>query len=123
MNSLGDVDATKPNYKIQSTIRITPSLQKEFKKIAQREGRTMSEIIIGQLEEYIKIHGSGNPVFKLDNWSNPGFKMTPAFGGSLQSWDNYLNKCNHKEVEEHYYQAQALLHKITKKEKELARER
>jgi hypothetical protein len=51
----------------------------EFKKIAAREGKTMSELIREFILDYVKKHGEGNPIYKLDKWQdNPSFKAYPA---------------------------------------------
>ena len=41
-------------------------LFRRFKEIADREGRSMSEILEGLVREYVRIHEPGNPQKRLD---------------------------------------------------------
>ena len=41
-------------------------LWQKFKKIAEREGRSMSRILVGMIEEYVRVHEPGNPQKRLD---------------------------------------------------------
>ena len=62
-----------------TTFQIPEELHKKLKEVAAREGTSMTEILVKQLEEYIKVHGNGNPVYKLDDWTtNPQFVAVPA---------------------------------------------
>lgn len=50
-------------------------------KIASREGRPVSQILLDLAEEYIRKHASGNPGFSLDKWlDNEGFIAFPTLG-------------------------------------------
>jgi hypothetical protein len=97
---LNSLDDTKKEQLIEYTTRIPPSLHKQFKDIARREGRTQSKIITELMTEYAKNHGSGNPVYKLDNWKDPDFKITPAFFAPNNTWKDYIQKCNPTEQNE-----------------------
>ena len=88
-----------------TTFKLPSELHKKIKEIAAREGTDMTEILIKQLEEYIKIHGSGNPVYSLDNWKDPNFKAVPAFMTGLETWVSYFYKCDEKELKEIYDKA------------------
>lgn len=50
----------------------------------------LSHVMEEALLEWVKNHGSGNPLYKLDNWTkNPEFQAFPAFMSSyedLQKW-------------------------------------
>jgi|SRR5579872_1952861 len=87
---------------VQFNLRIPESLKKKIKEIAAREGSEMTTILVKQLEEYVKIHGDGNPVYILDKWvDEKDFKITPAFFESIVSkWNPYFDKCNKLELEE-----------------------
>jgi len=53
----------------------------EFKKIAQREGKSFSALLVEVVEEYVKKHAEGNPVYKLDKWvDNREFVAFPSLG-------------------------------------------
>ena len=41
-------------------------LWQKFKKIAEREGRSMSRILVSMIEEYVRVHEPGNPQKRLD---------------------------------------------------------
>ena len=50
------------------------NLFKMIDDLAHRERKSISEITRLALLEYLKIHGSGNPVYPLTNWTdNPQF--------------------------------------------------
>jgi hypothetical protein len=52
----------------------------EFVKLAAREGRTASEIIMDWVKDYVEKHSS-NPVTPLDKWvSQPEFTLFPTLG-------------------------------------------
>lgn len=94
------VDNTETDHKEAFATHIPASLHKKFREISQREGRSMSEILTEQLTNYVKIHGSGNPVYKLENWSDPTFKITPAFFAENKTWMSYIQKCTPTEQRE-----------------------
>lgn len=94
-------DESIPEALDQFNLRIPHTLKKEIKKIAAREEREMTDILIEQLQNYVKVHGEGNPVYALDKWQEPNFKMTPAFGESMVSkWNPFLDKCSKDELNE-----------------------
>ena len=91
-----------------TTIKMPVELHKKLKELAAREGTDMTEIIIKEIEEYVKIHGEGNPIYPLDKWADPEFKAIPAFLTKIEDWYDYLSKCNEKEKEEIYNKAYAI---------------
>lgn len=55
------------------------ALFEEFKKISQREGKSMAQMFKEFMAEYIKKHGQGNPAYQIDKWvQDPGFMAFPA---------------------------------------------
>jgi len=44
------------------------SIWQEFKKIAEREGRSASEILMELIEQYVQTHRKGNPQLILDRF-------------------------------------------------------
>ncbi len=71
---------------------------KEFKIIAAREGKSVSELNITIIEEYVKNHSEGNNTFKLDNWNlNPNFIVVPTLLSTNEKWVEFLKTCNSKE--------------------------
>lgn len=100
----------------QLNTRIPLELKKEIKKIALREDTTLEEIVVKQLEEYVKVHGDGNPVYPLDQWvQEPKFKAVPAFLTGMEKWGSYLQNCSEDEVKEIHQRAFALKHYIEKR--------
>jgi len=112
---LKDIDDTKKERYESFSSQILPSLRKQLKKIAQREGRSISMILEEQLINYIKIHGSGNPVFKLDNWKDPDFKICPAYLVENNIWKEYIQNCNKEELQQLEEKAQTIVHFTQKK--------
>ena len=64
----------------------------EFTKIADREGKGRSELLIELVEEYVKTHSEGNPVFTLDQFQDPNFKAMPATMSPTPKWNEYIRK-------------------------------
>jgi hypothetical protein len=65
----------------------------ECMKIANREGKPLSTIIMDGLKQYMKIHGDGNPVYALDKWiGNPDFKAVPA---TMSPKEKFIGFCQH----------------------------
>ncbi len=64
----------------------------EFKKIADREGKGRSELIIELLEEYVKNHSAGNSTFKIDDFQDPNFIAMPATMSDTGKWNEYIRK-------------------------------
>jgi hypothetical protein len=81
----------------------------EFKKIATREGKTMSELIREFILDYVKKHGEGNPVYKLDEWQDkPSFKAYPALDSD---WEKVgLNEFDDKDLQHIAQKAREILH-------------
>ena len=79
----------------QLNTRVPSELKKNIKVIAARENTTVEEIIIKQLEEYVKVHGEGNPVYALDKWvDEPNFKAVPALLEKPDKWMEFLQNCD-----------------------------
>lgn len=71
----------------------------EFEKIAEREGKSFSELVVELIEKYSKEHGDGNPNYELTQWAQqPDFKVTPAFFAENEKWDAYLKQCSRQEL-------------------------
>ena len=92
-----------------TTFVFNAELMAEFKKVCQREGKTMKSHLEEFMREHVKLHGEGNPNYKLSKWDDPNFKMTPAFGESLvNKWKPYLVKCTKQELKDMIDQADAI---------------
>ena len=70
----------------------------EFRIIAAREGKSLSELLVEILEEYVKNHSQGNNTFKLDIWQeDPNFKALPTLLSDAEKWNKYIDECNDEE--------------------------
>ena len=75
----------------------------------------MTEIIVREITEYIRVHGSNNPADVLDKWQDPDYKQFPAFKERLTTkWIPYLEKCSEKELQEAAEQAEGILNMALK---------
>lgn len=72
---------------------------KMLKVIAQREGKSISQIAREVLSEYVKAHAAGNTQFLLEKWyEDPTFHALPTLG-EVQPAD-YLDGLTQAEVNE-----------------------
>ena len=83
-------------------------LYKKFKAMCDREGKKIGEKLNELMENEVKIHGDGNPVFTLDKYADPDFKTTPAFGVKMSNWNDFISKCKPNEAEEIYHKATSI---------------
>ena len=90
-------------YSNRTTITTTTELElyKQFQEICRREGVSIADKLNGFMEDYIKVHGSGNPQFNLEPFiENPKFRADPAFRADKQQWVKYIHSSKLSEVEE-----------------------
>ena len=53
----------------------------KFKEICQREGKSMSKMLVELIEDYVKRHANGNPAIPLDRWTeDKEFIACPTLG-------------------------------------------
>jgi len=73
-------------------------MMKELEKIARREGKKKSVMIVDILEEYVKAHAHGNSTFCLDTWQQiPDFRAVPTILSDNQKWRSHLEDCDKEE--------------------------
>jgi hypothetical protein len=77
---------------VLTNFRTKKELHQKLKEISTREQRSIGDILNKLIEEYIKVHGEGNPIYTLDNWKDPTFKAYPAFGRTVQDWIDFASK-------------------------------
>ena len=66
-------------------LNISKEKLQELKIIAAREGKTIREILEAQIDQYLKVHGEGNPQFTMTDFvNNPKFMAFPATGSNLE---------------------------------------
>lgn len=63
----------------------------EFKKIAHREGKNRSSVLVELIEQYVKIHSEGNPAFTMDQFQDPDFRAMPATMSPIMNWKEFVN--------------------------------
>jgi len=68
-------------------------LQEKIEDIAYRERVNLSRVIVDALREYLVKHGSGNPVYTLDQFAEGDMKAVPAVFKDRGIWDKYLQEC------------------------------
>lgn len=69
----------------------------EFEKIAKREGKEQSKLIIELIEEYVKSHSEGNPQFTLEKFQEADFKAIPTLLSTTEKWTNYIKESDDKD--------------------------
>ena len=84
-------------------------LQEKIEDIAHRERVNVSNVIVDALKEYLIKHGSGNPVYSLDEFTDSfDMKSVPAVFKDRGIWDRYLKECNEKIRQEVLWQVQTI---------------
>ena len=74
-------------------------------KVANREGNSLSSIIMEGLKKYMKIHGDGNPVYVLDKFiEDPDFKAVPAVLSNKDKWVKFCQHTNDETLKQLEYQ-------------------
>lgn len=80
-----------------------------FKDIARKERKSLKTLHKEIIQDYIKIHGDGNPAFTLDQFvEDSGMKAVPAFYRNRDDWQNYIENLSEKESQEILWQAQTI---------------
>jgi hypothetical protein len=71
----------------------------KFQELARREGKAMNQVLQSLMENYVKIHGSGNPSFEITKWvEQPEFTVDPALRETDDKWDRYITQSSEKEL-------------------------
>lgn len=100
---------------VLTNFRTKLATRNKLKEISLREQKPIGDILNELVEEYIKVHGEGNPVYPLDKWQDPQFKAVPAFLTGMEKWGLYFEKCTLDEIEEIRNQAYAIKSFIDKR--------
>ena len=62
------------------------------------------------MEDYVKIHTSGNPAYSMDNFmDNPEFSATPAFFASEESWNKFFKLMSPNQWKTYDYKLEEIL--------------
>jgi hypothetical protein len=77
------------------------SIIAKLEQVAAREGKSLSELTVELWLNYLKVHGSGNPLHPLTNWfGNSQFSATPAFLANQENWLSFIRKQDNKSLDE-----------------------
>ena len=80
---------------------LTMYLEKEeleaLEEIRWRERKGKGAVAREAILEYIKVHGSGNDTYKLDNFQDANFQAVPAFLSDMETWVNHYKNSNEKD--------------------------
>lgn len=86
-----------------------------FKDIARKERKKLKILHKEIIQEYIKIHGDGNPGFTLDQFTeSENMKAVPAVFRDRDDWQNYIENLPEKEAQELLWQSQTI-HSLAEK--------
>ena len=89
------------------------TLYKAIDEIAHRERKSVSELARIALEDYLKVHGSGNPNYDLNNWtSNPNFIAVPALLAEHKFIKEWIPKADPKTINEIKFKLQEWQHLV-----------
>jgi len=74
-------------------VRIDDDLKKELDILCAREGRTLKDIVIEQIKDYVKTHKEGNPQHIMDKFlADEDFVGFPAVGINKEKKQEYVKK-------------------------------
>ena len=73
------------------------SMVEEFDRIARREGKGKSELLVQLIEEYVKVHSSGNPSFTIDQFQDSSFQAVPAYFADRKKIKEHYKNSNQKD--------------------------
>jgi len=80
------------------TFETNEELYVKFKEICDRERCKIGSKLNEFMEDYVKTHGEGNPVYTLDKFQDPNFKAVPAFMENIDlKWVPFLQTRKTKE--------------------------
>jgi len=72
-------------------VRIDDDLKKELDILSAREGRTLKDIVIEQIKDYVKTHKEGNPQHIMDKFlADEDFIGFPAMAISSEKKKEYV---------------------------------
>lgn len=78
--------------------RVVGESYEKLKDILRKERVDVGDWLQTQIDEHIKKHGDGNPIFTLDHYNDENFLATPAYHRPKEAWESYLTKCS----DQHY---------------------
>jgi len=84
-------------------------IQEKFEDLAYKERTSVSNLYREAIQEYLKKHEDGNPVYTLDQFNDELFKAVPAVFRNSDTWNNYYSKLDNKQYKEIDNQFQMIL--------------
>lgn len=83
------------------TFETSEETYQKFKAISVRENKPVGKLLNELIEEYIKNHGEGNPIYPLTKWyENPEFFNMPTLKTDFEKWNNYLSTCTEDQLKD-----------------------
>ena len=89
--------------------RVDGESYEKLKDILRKDKKEIGDWLQDQIEDEIKVHGDGNPVYTLDHFNEDNFLATPAFHRPLSIWKSYVTKCSDTHYKEWINQLESLL--------------
>jgi len=108
-NNISSYIARKKEKKITIGNRVYEDSYEKLKDILRKERKDIQDWLQDSIDDFIKKHGDGNPVFTLDHFNDENFLATPAYHRPLHVWKSYLTKCSDNEYKEWTSQLESLL--------------
>lgn len=108
-NKLASYIASYKEKKITIGNRVNENSYERLKDILRKERQDIQDWLQDSIDDYIKKHGDGNPMYTLDHYQDENFLATPAYHRPLHAWESYLKKCQDKEYKEWTNQLESLL--------------
>ena len=82
---------------VGTSFRLEKEEYDEVDKIRWREHADFGTIVRKAVQDYIKIHASGNNAFKIDDFQDPNFRAMPATMSSKEKWSEFIRQHTSKE--------------------------
>ena len=89
--------------------RVEGESYEKLKDILRKDKKEIGDWLQDKIEDEIKVHGDGNPVYTLDHFNEDNFLATPAFHRPLSAWKSYLVKCSDTHYKDWYRRLDELL--------------
>ena len=69
----------------------------KLKELAIKERIELKTLLGSLIDDYLKVHGDGNPTYKITDFVDENFMCCPAFYRDGLAWENYIKKSDDKE--------------------------
>jgi len=89
--------------------RVDGESYEKLKDILRKDKKEIGDWLQDKIEDEIKVHGDGNPVYTLDHFNEDNFLATPSFHRPMHIWKSYLTKCSDTHYKDWYIRLDELL--------------